>query len=90
MLALLNGMVTMGFMIAALFFLRFWRRTRDGLFATFAVAFVLLALNQVLIGLSVVPREDQAMLYLLRLVAFALLIVAILWKNLAKGSSNPP
>jgi hypothetical protein len=90
MLALLNGMVTMGFVIAALFFLRFWRRTQDGLFATFAVAFVLLALNQVLIGLSVVPREDQAVLYLLRLAAFALLIVAILWKNLAKSPSNSP
>jgi hypothetical protein len=88
MLAVLNGMVTMGFLIAAMFFLRFWRRTQDGLFATFAVAFVLLALNQVLIGLSVVPREDQGLLYLLRLAAFALLIVAIIRKNLAGASSG--
>jgi hypothetical protein len=88
MLAVLNGMITMGFVIAALFFLRFWRRTQDGLFATFAVAFVLLALNQILIGLSVVPREDQAVLYLLRLAAFALLIVAIVRKNFAGKSSG--
>jgi hypothetical protein len=90
MLPLLNGMITMGFLIAALFFLRFWRRTQDGLFVTFAVAFVLLALNQSLIGVSVVPREDQGLLYLLRLAAFALLIVAIVWKNFAKDSSGSP
>jgi hypothetical protein len=88
MVAVLSGMVTMGFLIAALFFLRFWRRTRDGLFITFAVAFVLLALNQFLIGLSVAPSEDQAAFYLLRLAAFALLIVAIIRKNFAGSSSG--
>jgi hypothetical protein len=88
MLAVLNGMVTMGFLIAALFFLRFWRRTQDGLFVIFAIAFVLLALNQILIGLSVVPREDQSLLYLLRLAAFALLIVAIVRKNFVGKSSG--
>ena len=88
MLAGLNGMVTMGFLIAALFFLRFWRRTQDGLFVIFAIAFVLLALNQILIGLSVVPREDQSLLYLLRLAAFALLIVAIIRKNFVGKSSG--
>jgi hypothetical protein len=89
MVAVMNGMVTMGFLIAALFFLRFWRRTQDGLFVTFAIAFVLLAFNQVLIGLSVVPREDQALLYLLRLAAFALLIIAIIRKNFGERSSGP-
>ncbi len=88
MFALLNGMTTMGFLIAALFFLRFWRRTDDLLFATFSVAFLLLALNQVLIGLSVMPREDESLLYLPRRAAFALLIVAIVWKNLAGGPSD--
>ncbi len=43
MTGLLYGMITMGFLIAALFFVRFWRRTADPLFATFALAFVLLA-----------------------------------------------
>jgi hypothetical protein len=88
MLGFLHGMTTMGFVIAVIFFMRFWRRTRDPLFLTFAGAFLLLALNQILIGISVVPREDQSLLYLLRLAAFALLIVAIVWKNVAKGTSN--
>jgi hypothetical protein len=40
-----SGMVTMGFLIAGLFFLRFWWRTQDKLFAVFAVAFWLFAAN---------------------------------------------
>jgi hypothetical protein len=81
MAAIIYGMTTMGFLIAALFFARFWRKTSDGLFAMFAVAFVLLAFNQALIGLLAVTREDQSLLYLPRLAAFALLIIAIVWKN---------
>jgi hypothetical protein len=74
-------MTTMGFLIAALFFMRFWRKTNDSLFAIFAVAFVLLALNQALIGLLAATREDQSLLYLPRLAAFALIIVAIILKS---------
>lgn len=81
MATIIYGMTTMGFLIAALFFTRFWRKTGDGLFAMFAVAFVLLALNQALIGLLAATREDQSLLYLPRLAAFALLITAIVWKN---------
>lgn len=81
MLALLNGMVTMGFLVAALLFLRFWRKTSDPLFATFALAFVLLACNQFLIGISLLPNEHLSLVYVLRLSAFALIIVAIVRKN---------
>jgi undecaprenyl pyrophosphate phosphatase UppP len=87
MLNLMNGMSGMGFLIAAVFFLRFWRRTADGLFVTFAAAFLLLALNQILLGLPI-AREDQSLLYLPRVVAFALLIVAIVLKNVAKKTSS--
>ena len=90
MLAMISGMTTMGFVISAMFFLRFWRRTRDPLFATFACAFLLLALNQVLTGVADVPSENRSLLYLPRLAAFALLIVAIIWKNVAGRPSNVP
>ena len=46
MIEYLSGAVTMGFVVAAIFFLRFWRRTSDRLFLSFALAFALLALNQ--------------------------------------------
>jgi uncharacterized membrane protein YbaN (DUF454 family) len=88
MLAFLNGMTTMGFLLAAVFFTRFWRRTSDRLFATFAGAFVLLAANQVLLGLEAFPREEQSLAYLLRLAAFTLLIFAVVSKNMERGSAN--
>ena len=42
----LSGMVTLGFLVSGLFFLRFWKRTGDSLFLAFAVAFGLLAMGQ--------------------------------------------
>ena len=77
----LSGAVTFGFAMAALYFLRFWRQTRDGLFLAFAGAFLLLGLNQALLVLSNVPAEERSWLYLLRLAAFILIIIAIAWKN---------
>jgi hypothetical protein len=42
---LIAGALAMGFLIAGLFFLKFWRRTGDGLFLAFAAAFGLLAVG---------------------------------------------
>jgi hypothetical protein len=77
----MSGMITMGFLVAALLFLRFWTRTRDMLFAAFATAFVLLAMNQALVALIDVPREERSWIYLLRIAAFGLIIAAVVWKN---------
>ncbi|MBS0503757.1 MAG: hypothetical protein JSS55_08135 [Proteobacteria bacterium] len=79
-----SGAITFGFLVAGLFFLRFWRKTRDGLFLAFAAAFVLLGINQALLVFSGIPVEERSPLYLLRLTAFLLIIVAIIRKN-AKG-----
>jgi hypothetical protein len=84
-----SGTITMGFVIAGLFFLRFWRRTGDGLFVAFACAFWLLAVNQGLVALAGIPREDRSWIYLLRLAAFTLIIVAIVRKNLRIGRGPP-
>jgi hypothetical protein len=77
----LSGAVCFGFMLAGLFFLRFWVGTRDGLFLAFAIAFWLLGLNQGLIALTDMPVEERSPLYLFRLAAFALILVAIWLKN---------
>jgi hypothetical protein len=77
----LGGVVTMGLIVAGLFFLRFWKRTHDGLFLAFAVAFWLLGLNQGLLTLTNIPVEERSPLYLLRLAAFALILVSIWVKN---------
>jgi zinc transporter ZupT len=83
--AFIGGLLTAGFAVAALFFLRFWKRTGDGLFLTFAGAFVLLAVNQALPVLLGIPSEDQGYVYLLRLAGFALIIWAVLRKNMRRG-----
>ena len=80
------GIITMGYVVAGLFFAKFWRRSRDPLFAIFAVAFWLLALNQAIVAVLDVPREEQSWAYLLRLAAFILIIVAIVYKNAARPS----
>ena len=81
------GLVTAAYAIAGVFFLNFWRRTRDSLFLVFALAFWLMALNQSLPVLLGIPREEQGGIYLLRLAAFVLIIAAILRKNMARPSS---
>ncbi|MGZ8284906.1 MAG: DUF5985 family protein [Allosphingosinicella sp.] len=77
----LSGAVSAGFLIAGLFFLRFWRKSHDGLFAAFAIAFWLLGLNQALLTFSSVPAEERTWLFLLRLAAFVLILAAIWRKN---------
>jgi hypothetical protein len=83
----ISGLTTMGFIIAGLFFFRFWWRTSDILFVYFGVSFCILALSQALASLSGIPREDQSWIYLLRLAAFLLLIVGIIGKNVYRRSS---
>lgn len=77
----LSGAVALGFFVCGLFFLRFWRRTRDRLFLAFALAFGLLGLGQAILTLANLPTEESSSLYLIRLAAFAVIIVAILGKN---------
>lgn len=84
-LGFFGGALTLGFLVAAAFFLKFWRRTRDPLFMTFAAAFALLAINQAVPVVFNIPREDQAPVYLLRLAGFGLIIWAILRKNLRRA-----
>ncbi len=79
--AFFGGMITMGFIVAGLFFLRFWHRTGERLFAVFAIAFWLLALNKALLSLPAGTTENEAWAFLPTLAAFGLLILAILVKN---------
>jgi uncharacterized membrane protein len=77
----LSGAVALGFLVCGLFFLRFWRRTRDQLFLAFAMAFGLLGLAQTILALANIPTEERSSIYLVRLAAFATIIFAILRKN---------
>lgn len=76
-----GGAIIMGYTVAAVFFAKFWRRTGDFLFLAFAAAFLLMATTPLLTTLLDVPREEQSPFYLLRLLAFLIIIVAIVWKS---------
>lgn len=84
MIEFMSGALTLGFVLSALFFLRFWRRTGDRLFLAFASAFCLLALNQALAQWLGSADERVGYTYLLRVIGFLLILAAVIDKNLAR------
>lgn len=84
--ALVGGALAMGYLIVALFFLRFWRQTRESLFGSFALSFALLGGSRVALSLLSEDAEDRHYLYGLRLLAFVVLLVGIIRKNLQSAS----
>jgi membrane-associated PAP2 superfamily phosphatase len=79
-----SGALTAGYWIAALFFLRFWRQSKDRLFARFSGAFFLLGVQRIaLTGAAELLSPSTVMLwpFLVRLIAFALILWAIIQKN---------
>ena len=85
--AFLAGAAAFGFFVGSLFFLRYWRRTHDELFLMFAAAFALLGAGQTIHALANIPNEERGSLYLIRLFAFVLILVAIYRKN--RSASRP-
>lgn len=81
---LVAGALSAGFLVLAAFFLRFWGRTREDLFLAFSAAFALMAVNQALPVMLHIPQEERGGIYLIRLVAFLLIIVAVVGKNLKR------
>lgn len=77
----LSGAVAFGFLMCSLFFLRFWTRTREFLFLAFAIAFLMLGSVQAILALANFTTEEQSSVYLIRLAAFVIIILAILRKN---------
>ena len=86
---LLLGAIAMANLIIGLFFLRFWKKTRDRFFLFFAVAFSLEGFNRALLGLSYSSNENEPVFYLVRLLSFILILIAIVDKNrINKSQSN--
>jgi len=88
MVEFLSGAVTLGFLVAAGFFFRFWRKTADRLFLAFAAAFVLFALNQGCAAWLTVVPEPSSLIYGLRVLGFILILAAIVDKNTTAGASR--
>jgi hypothetical protein len=78
---MLSGAIAMGWLMAALFFFRFWRRTRDHFFLWFALSFLLEAFDRVALAIMDGTGEDAPVIYGLRVVAYGLILLAIWQKN---------
>jgi len=83
----LAGAISLGFLVAALFFMGFWRKTQDELFLTFALSFALLGIGQAVQVLANIPQEERSYIYLIRLAAFTVILLGIFRKNRASGGS---
>ena len=84
----MNGALVMACGAAGLFFLRFWRKTRDRLFAIFAFAFWVLGVHWTVLALTPGMEEVHAVLYTIRLLAFLLILFAILDKNRTRADGG--
>jgi hypothetical protein len=80
--SVLTGAVAMASFVAMLFFLRFWRQTRDNFFLFFGVAFGIDAVTRFALGIIQISAEAEPLFYLGRLIMFVLIIFAIVQKNL--------
>jgi hypothetical protein len=76
----LMGGICVGYAIASLFFLRFWRKTHDRLFIMFGIAFAILSAIRAIIFSMGNPSEDHY-IYWFRFAAYALILLAIIDKN---------
>jgi len=79
----LSGAVTLAYLVGAGFFVRFWRRTTDRFFAWFALAFAMLAVHHwITFSFSVISESSG--FYALRVLAYAIILCAIIDKNLSR------
>jgi hypothetical protein len=77
----LGAATGMGCAVAGLIFLRYWRRTRDRLFAFFAASFWMMAVNRMALVVVGEAHEASTYIYIVRFVAFLLIILGIWDKN---------
>jgi len=79
---LVTGMIAMASLIIGLFFLRFWRNTKDRFFLYFALSFGIEGVHRIVTTLTYDEHEESPLHYLVRLLAYGLILWAILEKNL--------
>lgn len=86
--AFLSGAILTTSWVIGLFFLRFWLSTRDGFFLFFALSFWIFGTSHLVLLLSG-SRDGPAEYYLLRVVAYSLIVAAILRKNRKRKVAEP-
>lgn len=85
---LVYGAIIMGTIVISLFFLNFWRRVRDAFFLFFSFAFLLLAVNWLVLVVAGEGSDVRSYGYLTRLTAFLLIILAVVNKNRSRKDAK--
>ncbi|HEY4009769.1 MAG TPA: DUF5985 family protein [Acidobacteriaceae bacterium] len=75
------GFLATASLVAAMFFLRFWRKTHDFLFLAFAIAFGAEAVTRTIMALKGIPDTGYSWIYVERLLEYLFILFAILSKN---------
>jgi uncharacterized membrane protein HdeD (DUF308 family) len=83
-----SGATMAAALVIAIIFFRYWRQTRDRLFLGFALGFAVFSVSRLILAFLEEDDEGRIWIYGLRLVAFLLILAAIVDKN--RGSSAPP
>ena len=78
---LLLGGIAVGCLAVGLFFLRYWRSSGDRFFMFFMLSFWIEALNRVHLAVNTAWTEESSVHYVVRLVSYGLIVVAIWDKN---------
>jgi hypothetical protein len=84
----LLGGVAVSCLVAGLFFLRFWRSTKDRFFLFFAASFLIEGANRLIFGFLADLHEDSPAHYLVRAVSYSLILFAILDKNISRKNEK--
>jgi hypothetical protein len=82
----LLGVTAMGCVVAALFFVRFWRSSGDRFFLWFSLGFATFAVNRTILATLDADSEERVAVYVLRLLAFLLILWAVVDKNRASSA----
>jgi Family of unknown function (DUF5985) len=77
----LSGGSMVAALTIALFFLRYWLQTRDRLYLIFSAGFFVFAAGRLILAFLDEDDEGRILVYGLRLIAFALILGAIIDKN---------
>lgn len=87
---ILAGAIAMASMLIALFFFRFWRDAGDRFFLYFALSFLIEGVHRLVSGIVLATHEDSPLHYLIRLLAYGLILWALLEKNWPRNKPRQP
>lgn len=77
----LLGVTASASVTASLFFLRFWRDTRETLFLAFTAFFLIEGITRVVLLFFAHPGEGSPWIYIARLLGLIMILAAIVRKN---------